>query len=61
MLLNGSRATFSTRYRMAAPLPEYTRSPLALRSDASSVGVNVWKAMSISPRWTASFMVDDLE
>jgi hypothetical protein len=27
----------------------------------SSVGVNVWNAMSIEPCWRASFIVDDFE
>ena len=44
---------------MIAPAPWYTRTLRERPSDASSVGVNVWNAMSISPRSTPSFIVDD--
>ena len=60
-LLNGGRVTFITRYRIDAPCPWNTRRPLCSDRDVSSVGVNVWNAMSISPRWSASFIVDDFE
>jgi len=61
MLLNGGRVTLKTMYRMTVPFPAWTVMPLALASDAYSVGVKVWNAMSISPRWSASFMVEDFE
>ena len=46
---------------MMAPCPWYTRTRLFRPSAVSSCGVNVWNAMSISPRSTASFIVDDFE
>ena len=41
--------------------PWWTLSPSVFASEVSSVGVNVWNAMSISPRCRASFIVDDFE
>src|SRR5207302_11206180 len=46
---------------MATPCPEWTTSDFCLPIAASSVGVNVWNAMSIEPCWSASFIVDDFE
>ena len=44
---------------MRPPGPVWTLIPLAFWSDVSSVGVNVWNAMSISPFCRASFIVED--
>ena len=46
---------------MTTPSPACTLMPLALPSEMSSVGVKSRNAMSISPRWRASFIVDDFE